>query len=391
MKRSGSARNGRLGVGLPLLCLAALAGLPGDLLAQGAAPAVPSAPAAEQVRAAQKVKDFVRELGAGPVELKGEGVVIGLNGNGDSPGGNTEMMIRNFLANHRGDSQIATLNIKNVAAVIVTAKLPAYQKPGTTIDVRVSGYGDAKSLAGGTLLMTPMRSIVDAIDAANGGEVFYAVAQGRLITEGDLRTGNQTTGTIPGGAEVKREFPRQIVRRNGDGDLYITLTLRKPDYNLAGRIAADINTFLFRYVDPKSKIDTSLPVARTVDAGAIDVFIPGEEVWKEKIPTLYPGFDREPVLFLDRVLNIDVAISTVPRRAVVTLNDSTKTISWNAEVIVRPGRVRVGNLVVGRENQESTLNEILSAAGAAATDQKLVDIVRALDSAGLLEAEVQSQ
>ena len=108
--------------------------------------------------AQQKVKDFVQVDGMGHIELKGFGVVIGLNGNGDSPGGETEQMIRNFLQNHT-NRNISKLNIKNVAMVVVSARLRPFQKPGTLINVLVSALGDSKSLRGGELLMTTLRGM----------------------------------------------------------------------------------------------------------------------------------------------------------------------------------------------------------------------------------------
>ena len=149
----------------------------------------------------QKVKDFVEVEGMGVIELKGYAVVIGLNGNGDSPGGETERLITNWIKNHT-NTPLSKLNIKNVAMVVVTARMRPFQKPGTFINIRVAALGDAKTLAGGTLLSATLRGLAPRV--SKQGKIIYVVAQGRVIVEGSGREGNPTTGVVPSGGAVKK-------------------------------------------------------------------------------------------------------------------------------------------------------------------------------------------
>lgn len=352
-------------------------GLPGDLTAQDAA-AVPTV---------QKVKNFVEIDGTGPMELKGYGLMIGLNGTGDSPGGETETLIRNLLSQHSGRI-IGKIVLKNCAAVLVTARMQPFQGVGTTIDVRVSSAGDAKSLVGGELLMTPLRNAVPLVEKAEGGEIVWAVAQGRIVVESDGRTGNPISGHIYNGAAVKTALHGEFVKQDREGTKYVTLNLRRPDFNLASRLADTLNSVLFPY--PSAGRQTRFfPLASVRDSGSVQVRLLSRQQWTEKgMIGEYPGFDSEPVLFVDRLLDVDVAIPAVPRKAIVYITD--KSISMSAEVLVRPGYVRIGNTEVGRD-RESTLREILDMASKVATPALNVEIVRALDAAGLLEAEVRTQ
>lgn len=374
-----------------LVSLGTAFGFPGDLMAQE-----PTRQQFPPARTVQKVKDFVKVEGTEPIELKGYGVVIGLNGNGDSPGGETEKMILNFLRNHSG-RDIGTINIKSAAAVIVSAILDPFQKPGTRIDVSVEAYGDAKSLNGGRLLMTPMTDMRKTMTVVRQGKeekiitISYAVAEGRLIINGDARTGNPTAAYIPRGGVVKSELKREVLKRNRKDQAYVTLNLRRPDFNLSTRIAEQLNQDLFPYMT-EDRETKSLNVASVVDAGSVVVFIPDDQEMRIKL-----GYERpppyrvQPALFLDRVLDIKVPILTVHRRALVTIDATTKAISWGSAVMVRAGSVRVSGLVIGDERKDSTLSEVLDAARQAASHQTIVDIVLALDRAGLLEAEVISR
>jgi flagellar P-ring protein precursor FlgI len=356
------------------LVVACWLGLPGDLTAQQ-----------------QLVKDFVEVEGQTPVQLRGYGVVVGLSGNGDSPGGKTEEMIRNFLANLRGEP-IAKLNIKNVAGVVITATIRPSQKVGTAIDVSVSALGDAKTLHGGTLLMTTLRGVLPRGHVSGKGDISYAVAQGALIVDGDEQLGNLTHGVVLDGAIVQTEIStKDVVKDDPDFGKYVTLLLRRPDYNLASRLASEINDTQFPFTN-KDGNTVYLKVAYTQDAGSIDVRIPTEKMWDDIVKTEYPEFESEPVLFLNRILSTAVNVPTIPRRAIVTINDATKSVAWTGTVIVRQGQVRVGNITVGYPDKEVKLGEIIElATKGAATQQDIVNIVRALDSAGLLEAEVRSQ
>ncbi|MDZ4370325.1 MAG: flagellar basal body P-ring protein FlgI [Phenylobacterium sp.] len=197
------------------------------------------ATAAGPAWAKSRIKDIVEFEGVRENQLVGYGIVVGLNGTGDALRNapftrqSLEAMLERLGVNVRD----ANLNTKNVAAVMVTAKLPPFAAPGSQIDAAVSALGDAKSLLGGTLLVTPLLG-------ADGQA--YAVAQGTLQT-GSVSAGGAsgstvlkgvpTAGRIAGGATVEREVGFQLANMG-----QMRLTLRNPDFTTARRIAEAINT-----------------------------------------------------------------------------------------------------------------------------------------------------
>lgn len=189
--------------------------------------------------AASRIKDVATLQSARDNQLVGYGLVIGLQGTGDSLRNSpfTEQSIRAMLENLGIASQGSAARSRNVAAVIVTANLPAFVQSGARIDVNVSSMGDAASLQGGTLVMTPLR--------APDGDI-YAVAQGGIIVSGftaqgaaeTLTQGVPTAGRVPNGAIVERQVPGTF-----NGDATLTLQLRNPDFSTAVRITDAINTY----------------------------------------------------------------------------------------------------------------------------------------------------
>lgn len=186
-----------------------------------------------------RIKDIVDFEGVRDNQLVGYGLVVGLNGTGDSLNNSpfTEQSLIAMLERLGVSTRGQNLNTGNVAAVMVTATLPPFTNQGADIDVSVSALGDAESLQGGTLLVTPLM--------AADGEV-YAVAQGPVIIsgftiEGDAATVTQnipTSGRVPGGAIVEREIDFNL-----DSLQEIRLALRNPDFTTARRIASAINGF----------------------------------------------------------------------------------------------------------------------------------------------------
>ncbi len=211
---------------LALACLSCL--LPGLLLAAGPALAL------------SRVKDLASVEGMRTNQLIGYGIVVGLNGTGDTLNNapftkqSVQAMLERLGVNTRG----ATMRTANLAAVMVTANLPPFAAQGTRIDVTVSSLGDAKSLQGGTLLVTPL--------LAADGEA-YAVAQGSLAiagfqAEGDaakITRGVPTNGRIANGAVIEREIAFKLNEQK-----CLRLSLRNPDFTTSKRIAAAINDFM---------------------------------------------------------------------------------------------------------------------------------------------------
>src|SRR3979490_756979 len=188
---------------------------------------------------AERIKDMAQIQGVRTNQLVGYGLVVGLDSTGDqtSQAPFTVQSLRNMLA-QLGVTVPAnvTPQLKNVAAVAVHAVMPAFVKPGQTIDITVNSIANAKSLRGGSLLVTPLHGL--------DGQI-YAIAQGNLIvsgfgvegTDGSKLTVNvPSSGRIPNGATIERAVPSQITQ----GDT-ITLNLNDPDFTTATRLVASVN------------------------------------------------------------------------------------------------------------------------------------------------------
>lgn len=195
--------------------------------------------AAQPAAAKSRIKDIVEFEGVRENMLVGYGIVVGLNGTGDALRNApfTKQSLEAMLERLGVNTRDAQLNTKNVAAVMVTAKLPAFAAPGSQIDVSVSALGDAKSLQGGSLLVTPLLG-------ADGKA--YAVAQGTVQTGSisasgasgsTVSKGVPTAGRIAGGASVELETGFQLASMG-----QMRLTLRNPDFTTARRIADAVNT-----------------------------------------------------------------------------------------------------------------------------------------------------
>lgn len=193
-----------------------------------------------EAAANSRIKDIVNFEGVRTNVLVGYGLVVGLNGTGDNISSIvfTKESLIGMLERLGINTRDGQLQSKNVAAVMVTASLPPFSRQGSTIDVTVSALGDAKSLLGGTLMVTPL--------VGADGEV-YAVAQGQLAVggysaQGDAQTvtkGVPTSGRIVNGAIVEREIPFELSDMES-----LKISLRNPDFTTANRISKAINTFL---------------------------------------------------------------------------------------------------------------------------------------------------
>ncbi|MEP4420287.1 MAG: flagellar basal body P-ring protein FlgI [Nitratireductor sp.] len=188
---------------------------------------------------ASRINDIATLQTARDNQLIGYGLVIGLQGTGDGLRNSpfTEQSIRAMLRNLGIAMEDGRARAKNVAAVIVTANLPPFVQSGSRIDINVSSLGDATSLAGGTLVMTPLRAPDGEIYAVAQGPVFVSgfTAQGEAET---LTKGVPTSGRIPNGAIVER----QVAARFND-DSVLTMQLRNPDFSTAVRITDAINRY----------------------------------------------------------------------------------------------------------------------------------------------------
>lgn len=342
--------------------------------------------------AVTRIKDIAKVQGVRSNQLMGYGLVVGLNGTGDSNKTvETIQSIVNMLKTYGVTVNQGSLKSDNVAAVMVTATLPPFVREGDTIDVTVSSIGDADSIQGGTLLQTPLR-------AGNG--TVYAVAQGAVSTGGfaagrgsSTSTKNfPTVGTTPNGAIVERTVEDDL-GNNGR----LSLSLSQPDFTTATRMAAAINS---QYGG----------VAQAVNPGRIDI----------NIPSYYQG---NVVGFVASIEELPVMPDKIAK---VVVNERTGTIVMGGDVSVDEIAITQGGLTIKvqknkdvsqpepfsygttietrnenvdvKEDKASTIvlpatanvSDIVGALNAVgATPRDTISILQAIKASGALHAELQ--
>lgn len=344
---------------------------------------------------AETLRELASFAGVRDNTLVGYGLVVGLDGSGDqtmqtpfTTQGLTNMFSQLGITVPAGTN----MQLRNVAAVMVTADLPPFARPGQRIDVVVSSVGNARSLRGGTLLMTPLKGV--------DGQT-YALAQGNLLVGGvgaeaggsSAQINQQAGGRISGGAMVEREVPLQLGGDNG----VLELQFHDADFDTTWRAVQAINE------------EFGSPVASAVNGGVIRLVGPRD--------------DNRRVAFMARVERIQLNPSDAPAKVVI--NSRTGSVVLNGRVTLRPAAVAHGNLSVTidtrfgvsqpapfgegetvvvpdsdiRIEQESgalqvvegaDLMEVVDALNAlGATPQDLMSILQALKSAGALRAELE--
>ncbi len=340
-----------------------------------------------------RIKDLVDVDGVRGNDLLGYGLVVGLNGTGDGLRNApfTEEIMTNILERLGVNVTGEQFRPQNVAAVIVTATLPPFARAGGQIDITVSAIGDADSLLGGTLVMTPL--------TAADGEI-YAVAQGTIIAggasvqgdAGSVVQGVPTAGTVPSGARVEREVPFAFADMED-----IRLALRTPDFTTAARIETAINSSYGR------------GVAVMLDAGTVSLSFAATR-------------DGSPAHTISRIENILVEPE---RRARVVVDQRSGTIVMGEDVRISPVAVAQGNLTLRIEetpmavqpnpfsdgetvivprttatideapgtalaqvNGGTSLSEVVSALNAlGVSPREMIDILNSIQAAGALHAE----
>ncbi|MDQ6619003.1 MAG: flagellar basal body P-ring protein FlgI [Pseudomonadota bacterium] len=264
---------------------------------------------------AERIKDIVNVQGVRSNQLIGYGLVVGLDGTGDQTT-QTPFTVQSIVAML---SQLGTnlppgtsLQLKNVAAVMVTSQLPAFAGPGQQIDVTVSSLGNAKSLRGGTLLLTPLKGADGQIYALAQGNV--AVAGAGASAGGSKTQVNQlNAGRIPNGAMVEKSVPTLL----GQGE-YIHLELRDTDFGTARQMVAAINAAM------------GSPVATAIDGRTVRVTA--------------PTAPDARVAFLAQLE--EVTVETAPASAKVIFNARTGSIVMNQAVTIDACAIAHGNLTV---------------------------------------------
>ena len=349
--------------------------------------------AADPAAARSRIKDIVSFEGVRENQLVGYGLVVGLNGTGDSLRNSpfTLQSLESMLERLGVQTRGSTLDTKNVAAVMVTAKLPAFSAAGSQIDASVSAMGDAKSLLGGTLLVTPLLGA--------DGEA-YAVAQGTVQTGSvsasgasgsSITRGVPTAGRIASGAVVEREVGFQLATMG-----QMRLTLRNPDFTTARRIADVINT---AYPGSASADNPTIVTLRTpANINLVNFVTSVEQLEVEP--------DTPAKVVVDEVAGVvvmgsDVRISTVA----IAQGNLTITVQETPQV-VQPAPFSQGqtavqpqsNIKVDEDKGKklilldsgaslSTLIAGLNALGVNPRD--MISILQTIKAAGALQADIQ--
>ena len=340
-----------------------------------------------------RIKDLVEFDGVRGNDLIGYGLVVGLNGSGDGIRNApfTEDIMSNILERLGVNVTGEQFRPRNVAAVLVTAELPPFARAGARIDVTVSAIGDAKSLLGGTLVMTPL-------NAADGQ--IYAVGQGAVIAggtsvEGDgasVVQGVPTSGVIPGGARVEREVPFDFTSLRE-----IRMALRSPDFTTAARIENTINSAFGQRV--ATMTDPGTVVVRVSATGTNS---PAHAL--SAIESLMVEPEQRARVVVDQrsgtiVMGEDVRIS----RVAVSQGNLTLRIE-ETPIVVQPNPFAEGEtIVVPRTRAEieeepgigmaevpdgTTLSEVVAGLNALGVSPRdMIDILKTIKAAGALHAE----
>jgi len=285
---------------------------------------------------AVRIKDIAGIMGVRDNQLLGYGLVVGLNGTGDGSDSDFTYQSLDAFLKRNGITTPGPVEAENVAAVVVTANLPAFARPGMRIDVQVSSIGDAKNLQGGTLLMTPMK--------AGDGKI-YAVAQGPLSIGGfkaeqggtSIQENHPTVGQIANGAIIERSAAIDLTDRT-----QFTLALKNPDFVTATRMAQAIDVSLNRHL------------AQAVDAASVGVLIPAE----------YHG------RVADFISMVEVITVNPDQRARVVLDERTGTVIIGEEVRISTVAIAHGSLSIMITYDENVVQPKEFSQGETAKEQR---------------------
>lgn len=344
--------------------------------------------------AAARIKDIVNIEGVRDNQLVGYGLVVGLNGTGDGLNNSPftkqslQAMLERLGVNTRGEN----MRTANVAAVMVTANLPPFATQGSRLDVSVAAIGDAKSLQGGTLLVTPLLGA--------DGEA-YAIAQGSVTINGfsaqgdaaSVVSGVPTTGRISSGALIEREIGFVLGAQRT-----LRLALRNPDLTTSRRVALAINDFIgIPCATPEDPATIRLNLPRNFNGNIVDLLTDIEQLVVETdLPAKIVIDENSGII----VMGKDVRVSTVA----VAQSNLTVTIA-ESPTVVQPNPLSLGQTAVeprteinvdsagsnlAMVNESVSLQELvdgLNALGIAPRD--LIAILQAIKAAGALQAEIE--
>lgn len=292
---------------------------------------------------AARLKDIASIRGVRENQLIGYGLVVGLKGTGDSSAEFTSKSFARLIEKLGVKLDKTDLQSKNVAAVIITATLPAFAKSGNPLDVVVSSIGDAASLVGGTLLQAPLRAANDEI---------FAVAQGSVSVTGDGKEVHTTSGRIPNGAMIERDIQADFSSRK----MY-RMTLHNPDFTTAARTMLTINKELGgQYASAK-------------DAGTVDIITPS-------------AYENKGVELMATIEAIEISPD---QKARVVINEKTGTIVIGEKVKISKVGLSHGSLTLkvsddkNKKNKESADDKVT----VLDTGANVGDLVQALNKLGV--------
>lgn len=315
---------------------------------------------------ASRLKDIANIRGVRENQLIGYGLVIGLKGTGDTKDEFTKKSFTRMLDKLGMKLENQDLESKNIAAVVVTATLPAFGKAGNTIDVMVNAIGSSTSLVGGTLVMTPLR-------AAN--EEVYGVAQGPVFIGGE-KDAHTTVGRIPNGGMIEKDISSDFNTKK-----LFRLTLHNPDFTTAARSVLTINKELGGLY------------ASAKDPATIDIIVP-------------PAFEGKGVDFLATIESIEV---NPDMQAKVVINEKTGTVVIGDKVRISKVILSHGSISIkvpgagdGKKDKSMTEEKMAIIGGAAnvgelvqglnklgISPKDLITILQSIKSAGALHGELQ--
>ncbi|MFN3596070.1 MAG: flagellar basal body P-ring protein FlgI [Rubricoccaceae bacterium] len=366
----------------PLLCV---------LLALAAAPLAPPL-AAQPAQANARLKDLVVLEGAAPVQLTGYGLVVGLDRTGDRASGrsgspHTVQSIANMLLRFGIAVDPAHVAARNTAAVMVTATLDPFAGPGARADVTVASLGDARSLAGGVLLQTPL------VDPATNA--VYVMAQGPVSTGtllasaagSGVRTGPTNTARVPGGGLVTAAPPLAL------GGAQAGLILRQPDFTNAVRVAEAVNGAFPGAAQPvhAGLVRVNVPegglpaLMASLEGLSVAVDVPARVVINERTGTIVAGGDVRlaEVMITHGGLTIETQVDPViAQPAPFGRGETVRARAGAARIDQQPAR----SVVLPPNADVAGLAAALNALGLTARD--IVSVFQALDRAGALQGEL---
>jgi flagellar P-ring protein precursor FlgI len=340
----------------------------------------------------ERVKDIATIDGVRSNALIGYGIVVGLDGTGDSSQSMTNQSMATLLGQLGIQQDAAAMKSKNVAAVMLTAVMPPYARPGQQLDVTISSLGNAKSLRGGTLLLSPLKGA--------DGQI-YALAQGNLLVGGAGGGGagggtvvnHLSAGRIPSGATVERGVPTAL----GQGD-FVHLELRDSDFTTASRLMDTVD----RAFGKGSAVALDGRVVRVkapADSGARVAFLS-----KLENLNLNPASPMPRVIINPRTGSIVMNQLVSVEKCAIAHGNLSVTITNDADVS-QPNPLSAGQTVVTPKTDvqiksdkgelmvlpsSATLNDVVKALNAVgATPQDLLAILQAMKASGALKAELE--